>query len=75
MVMACLENSQATCPTHSKVVTSDKSRPFATCVAVVHHVLPASHARSAAIQILASSALTKVEGILPEQTMTIRDFM
>jgi len=75
MVMTCPEDSQAACPPHSKVVASDKSRPFATCVAVVHHVFPASHVRSAIIQILATSTLTKVEGILPEQTMTIRDLM
>jgi hypothetical protein len=57
------------------MVAADKSRPFATCVAVVHHVFPASHVRSAAIQVLAASTLTKVEDILSEQTMTICDFM
>ena len=38
IIMTCSEDSQATCPPHSKMVAADKSRPFATCVAVVHHL-------------------------------------
>ena len=37
-VMACPEDSQATCPTHSKVITSGETRPSSTCVAVVHYL-------------------------------------
>jgi hypothetical protein len=44
---------------------------FFACVAVVHCVTPASHVRLAAIQILATTFLTEVEGILPEETMAV----
>ena len=34
-VMSCLEDSEATCPTHGEVICSGKTGPSATCVAVV----------------------------------------
>ena len=40
-------DSQAACPTHSKVLTSGKASPSATCIVVVHIKLPSSHLRSA----------------------------
>jgi len=70
-VMACLEDPQATCPAHSKVITSGKTRPFSTCVAIVHHVFPTRHVWTATVEILAPSPLTEVENVLPEETMTI----
>ena len=36
VVMACLEDSQAACPTHCEVIPAAKTRPIATCVAIVH---------------------------------------
>jgi hypothetical protein len=71
MVTACPEDSQAACPTHSKVITSGKTRPSTTCVAVVDIMLPASHVCLAIAQPLASATLTKVEDILSEQTVAI----
>ena len=38
-VMACSEDSHASCPAHSKVITASKARPFASCVAIVHHLI------------------------------------
>ena len=35
-VMACPENPQAACPTHSKVIALFETAPFFTCVAIVH---------------------------------------
>jgi hypothetical protein len=43
VVMARPEESHASCPTHSEVIASCKAWPFATCVAVVHDISPASH--------------------------------
>jgi len=71
MVVACPKDSQAACPAHSKVITAGKTGPSATCVFIVHIVSPACHVRSAALQIRAPPTLTKVEGILPEETMAI----
>jgi hypothetical protein len=71
--MPCPEDSQSACPTHGEVVASVKTRPPATCVPIVHIVFPASHVGSATIQILATSSLTEVESILPEETMAIGD--
>jgi hypothetical protein len=42
-VMACPEDSHASCPTHSEVITSGKTRPSATCVPVIYHLTPALH--------------------------------
>jgi len=75
VVMARPEYSQAACPTHSKVITAGEARPFATRVTIVHNLAPASHVRSAAIQVLAPATLTKVEGILHEDTMPISGAM
>jgi len=75
MVMACLEDSQATCPTHSKVIASRKPGPPATCVAIIHILFPACHVRFAASQIVAPTSLTKVEDILPEETIAISGAM
>ena len=36
VVMACPEDSQAACPTHSKVIASRESRPPTACVSIVH---------------------------------------
>ena len=71
VVVACLEDSQAACPAHSKVIAAGKTRPSATCVAIVDIMSPASHVWSAAHQIRAPPTLTKIKGILPEQTMAI----
>jgi len=65
-VMACPEDSQAACPTYSKVIFSGKPSPFATCVAVVHVVFPTSHVRPPSVQVLTATTLTKVESVLPE---------
>jgi hypothetical protein len=73
MVTATPEKSHAACPTHSEVITSMEARPLATCVTIVHDMLPAGHIRLATVQVLATSTLTKVESILPEETMAICD--
>ena len=39
VVTATLEDSQTTSPTHCKVIATSEPRPFATCVAVVHHLM------------------------------------
>jgi hypothetical protein len=73
IVMARPEDSQATCPTDSKVITSFETPPFLICVAIVHHLAPTSHVWFACVQVLAPPTLTKVEDILPEDAMPIRD--
>jgi hypothetical protein len=73
MVTATPEKSHAACPTHSEVITSMEARPLAACVTIVHDMLPAGHIRLATVQVLATSTLTKVESILPEETMAICD--
>merc|ERR1719253_899259 len=72
-VVARSEDSHAACPTHSKVVTATETGPIAICVAIVHHMFPALQIRSATVQVLAPAPLTKVECILPEETMMISD--
>jgi hypothetical protein len=69
--MACLEDSQATCPTYSEVVASGETRPPATCVAIVYIMFPASHVCFATVQVLASTTLTKIKCIFPEETSAI----
>ena len=63
-------DSQAACPTHSKVMTSGRTRPSTTRIAIVHIKLPSSQVQSVEVQVLASATLLK-EGILLEKTMTI----
>jgi hypothetical protein len=70
--MPAPEDSHAASPAHSKVVASGKARPFASSVAIVHYLAPASHVRLTS-QSLAPAALTKVEHILHEETVTISD--
>jgi len=65
-------DSHAACPTNCKVIAAGKTWPPSTGVTVVYKVLPASHIRAATIQILATTTLTKVEGLLPEKTFAIR---
>jgi len=74
-VMACLENSQTACPTHSKVITSLETAPFLTCVAIVHIMAPTSHVWLATVQVLAPTSLTKVEGVLHEETVAVSGAM
>merc|ERR1719199_1561114 len=69
------EDSQAASPTHSEVIASGETRPSATCVAIVDSVPPTSHVRPAPIQVLATATLTKVVGVLPEETMAISGAM
>jgi hypothetical protein len=59
-VVAVPPDSQSACPTDGKVIAPDKALPFAIRVAIVHCLDSASHPRSAAIQILASTALCEV---------------
>jgi hypothetical protein len=73
-VIASLEDPQTACPTRSEVIAAGVTWPSATCIAIVHIMFPASHVGPAAIQVLATATLTKVEHILPEQTMAIRDW-
>jgi hypothetical protein len=49
MVMTCLEDSQTPCPTNCKVIASREPGPFATSVAIVHIMFPASHVRFAIV--------------------------
>merc|ERR1719272_1261468 len=74
-VAASLMDSDAACPTHSKVVTPTETGPIAICVAIVHHMFPPLHVGFATVQVLAPTALTEVECILPEETMAISDFV
>jgi hypothetical protein len=74
-VAAGPEDSEAACPAHGEVITSGKTSPFATCVAIIHHLAPASHVRSAPLQVLAPAALTKVEGVLPELAIAVDNAM
>jgi hypothetical protein len=71
MVRAAPEDSQAACPTHREVIASNEARPFASCVAVVHHVFPTSHVWSPTVEVLASTTLTKIESIFPEQASAV----
>jgi len=71
VVMPCPEDSQAASPTHCKVIASFESGPFLACVAIVNSMAPTSHVRFATVQVLATTTLTKVESILPEEAMAI----
>jgi hypothetical protein len=71
VVMARPENSHATSPTHSEVIATRKTRPFTTCVAVVHHVAPSSHVWPASLQIGAPTTLTKVVDVFPKEASPI----
>jgi len=73
--MTCLEDPQTASPTHSKMITSLEARPLAAGVAIIHSVAPASHVRFATVQVLAATALAKVEGILHEQTSAVSSTM
>jgi hypothetical protein len=70
-VVASLEDSHAGCPTHCEVIATSKTRPSATCVAIVHCLAPACHVRAATAKILTTTALTEVEDVLPEDAATI----
>jgi len=74
-VVACPEDSHAACPTHSKVIASGKTRPFTTCIAVVHHMSPTSHVWFATVEVLTAATLTKVEDVLPEEARAISDLI
>ena len=39
VVTAAPEDSQAASPTHCKVIATSETRPFATCVAIVNHLI------------------------------------
>jgi hypothetical protein len=45
-VIASLEDSHAACPTNGEVIATGKPRPFATCIFIIHVMLPTSHVRS-----------------------------
>jgi hypothetical protein len=70
-VIACLENSHASCPTRGKVITPGKTIPSTTRVPMVDHVTPASRVRLATMQVGAPTALAEVETVLPKQTTAI----
>jgi len=74
-IVTSSEDSHAAGPTHSKVVTSTETGPIAICVAIVHDMFPALQVGSATVQVLAPTALTEVECILPEETMAISDLV
>jgi hypothetical protein len=69
-VMTGLADFQLACPSHCEVIAPSKTTPFSVCVAVIHHLDSASHIWSAAIQILASTALAKVKDLLQETRST-----
>jgi hypothetical protein len=73
--MSCLEDSEATCPTHGEVICSGKTRPSATCVAVVDILAPALHVGFVIDQILAPAALNEIEDILPKETSAVESAM
>jgi len=74
-VMTCPEDSHSACPTHSEVITSTETAPFLTCVAIVHIMAPTSHVWLATVQVLAPTSLTKVEGVLHEETVAVSGAM
>jgi len=71
VVMARLEDSQATCPTHREVIPAAIARPIATCVTIVHIVFPSSKVRSATVQVLTTTSLAKIESILHEEAVAV----
>jgi hypothetical protein len=72
MVPASLEDMRTASPSGGKMVTSTKTMPIATCVAVVHSGSPASHLRPATIQVRAPTTHAEVESIFHKVTMAIR---
>jgi hypothetical protein len=72
-VMACPENSHATCPTHCEVIASSEAMPSATCVPVVDVMFPPSHVRASTVQVLKVASLAKVENVLHVKTVAISD--
>ena len=66
VVLACLENSQASRPTNSEVIPAAIAKPIAACVMIVHIVFPVSKVRFATLQVLTATSLAKVGGILHE---------
>jgi len=66
VIMARSKDSQAASPAHCEVIPAAIARPIAACVTIVHIVLPASKVRSATVQVLTTTSLTKVEGIFHE---------
>ena len=70
-VMTCLVDSHTTCPPHGKVIASRETRPPLPCIAIVNHLAPSCHVRSATVQVLATVTLAKVEGILSEDAVAI----
>jgi hypothetical protein len=75
VIPAALEDSRTASPTYSEVIVPGKSRPSAAGVPVVNIMLPSSHVRPASVQIRATTTLSKIEGILPEETMPINNSM
>jgi hypothetical protein len=57
-------DEQGTCPTNSKVVAASKATPTSAGAAIVHGVHMRNHVWTAAIEILATPALTKPECFL-----------
>jgi hypothetical protein len=70
-VAATPEDPEAACPTHGEMITSRETSPFATCVAIIHHLAPASHVGPTTLQVLAPTALTKVEDVFPELAIAV----
>jgi hypothetical protein len=70
-VMTCLVDSHTTCPTHGKVSASRETRPPLPCIAIINHLAPSCHVRSATVQVLATVTLAKVEGILSEDAVAV----
>ena len=69
--MTCAVSSQAPSPTDSEVVTFLETFPFLSCVPVIDNLAPPSHVDFATVEVLATTALTKIEYILSEDTMAI----
>jgi len=74
-VMACPVDSHARCPAHSKVITASEPWPFASCVAIVHHVFPPSLVWPAILQIRALAFLRRIENILPEEALAVGGYI
>jgi hypothetical protein len=74
-VMPCLKDPEPARPTNGKVIAAFESRPFTTCVFIVHNLAPTSHVWFVINQVRALSALPKVEDILPEETSAVESAM
>jgi len=70
-ILASLEDSQAACPAHGKVISSSEARPSFSCVAIVHSMAPTSHVWFATLQAFALATLAEIENVLPEEPMAI----